>query len=150
MLLNLILMLFQVDFRNTSEERSLVLQKLNFWIVAVFSKVFPCILLTYLSIALIRLLFEAKKRKIRLKLQNETLWNHQVSSLKRKGSSLASAGSVNQQLLSTQVHFNCINNNNSNPGSRYFQILKFLNPKLLNLKVSKSQYFKISKKLSLI
>lgn len=47
-----------------------LLKKINFWVFSVGTKLVPCMLLTYLSLALIRVLVEAEKRKMRLKQSN--------------------------------------------------------------------------------
>lgn len=44
-----------------------LLRNINFWVFSVGLKIVPCILLTYLSLALIRVLLEAEKRRQRLK-----------------------------------------------------------------------------------
>lgn len=43
-----------------------LLEKVNFWAFSILLKLIPCILLTYLSLALVRILIEARKRKERL------------------------------------------------------------------------------------
>lgn len=45
----------------------MLLKKINFWVYSVGTKLLPCIVLTYMSLALIRVLVEAEKRKKRLK-----------------------------------------------------------------------------------
>lgn len=47
-----------------------MLEKINFWAFSVFLKLIPCILLTCLSLALIRILIDARKRKERLLKSN--------------------------------------------------------------------------------
>lgn len=44
-----------------------LLKKINFWVFGVMAKIIPCVMLTYLSLALIRVMVEADKRKTRLK-----------------------------------------------------------------------------------
>lgn len=56
----------QVDWSDIARYNEL-LKKINFWVFSVGAKLVPCILLTYLSLTLIRALIEADKRKRRLK-----------------------------------------------------------------------------------
>ncbi len=43
-----------------------VLQKINFWMFSVCLKLVPCISLTYLTVELVRILYQAKNRRERL------------------------------------------------------------------------------------
>lgn len=61
---------FQVDFSDIANQNDELLQKLNFWVFSVLLKLIPCVLLTILSLALIRVLVEANKRKQRLLSSN--------------------------------------------------------------------------------
>ncbi|XP_054165015.1 G-protein coupled receptor dmsr-1-like [Oppia nitens] len=56
-----------------TEDSSLV--KINFWMYSVITKLIPCIALTYLSLALVRVLYRANQRKQRLKHHHHH--NHQ-------------------------------------------------------------------------
>lgn len=47
-------------------EHQVLLQQINFWAFSVLLKLIPCISLTYLTIVLLKILFEARKRKERL------------------------------------------------------------------------------------
>ena len=55
-----------------------LLEKVNFWAFSVLLKLIPCILLTWLSLALIRILIDARKRKERL-LGAKLINNNNVS-----------------------------------------------------------------------
>ncbi|RWS28231.1 FMRFamide receptor-like protein [Leptotrombidium deliense] len=58
---------YRVDFSETALKHEQLLRKINFWVFSVGTKLVPCVLLTYLSLALIRVLMEAERRKQRLK-----------------------------------------------------------------------------------
>lgn len=57
----------QVTFSDFSQMNDGLLRNINFWVFSVGLKLVPCILLTYLSLALIRVLLEAERRRQRLK-----------------------------------------------------------------------------------
>lgn len=57
----------QIDYSDVSKENNELLKKINFWVYSIGLKILPCILLTHLSLALIRVLMEAERRKQRLK-----------------------------------------------------------------------------------
>lgn len=59
-----------VNYSDISLKNDGLLKNINFWVFSVGLKLVPCILLTYLSIALIRLLMEAERRRQRLKASN--------------------------------------------------------------------------------
>ncbi|XP_054164377.1 G-protein coupled receptor dmsr-1-like [Oppia nitens] len=67
---------FKVDFSSIAVQNNELLQKLNFWVFSVLLKLIPCVLLTILSLALIRVLVEANKRKQRLLSSNIALKNN--------------------------------------------------------------------------
>lgn len=56
-----------VSFSELSLKDGQILKNVNFWVYSVGLKVVPCILLTYLSIALIRVVLKAEKRRQRLR-----------------------------------------------------------------------------------
>jgi len=58
---------FQVGFSEIAKKNNQLLLKINFWMYSVLAKLIPCIALTYLSLALIRVLYQANQRKQRLK-----------------------------------------------------------------------------------
>ncbi|RWS24013.1 putative G-protein coupled receptor-like protein [Leptotrombidium deliense] len=58
--------IFRVDWSEIALQNGELLKKINFWVFSVATKLVPCMLLTYLSLALIRVLVEADKRKQRL------------------------------------------------------------------------------------
>ena len=70
-----------------------LLKNINFWVFSVGLKLVPCILLTYLSLALIRVLLEAEKRRQRLKSNVAGATSH-VSVATADGSGLAQAPPV--------------------------------------------------------
>ena len=53
-----------------------LLKNINFWVFSVGLKIVPCILLTYLSLALIRVLLEAERRRQRLKSNMGVMASH--------------------------------------------------------------------------
>ncbi|KAI1285334.1 Sex peptide receptor [Halotydeus destructor] len=60
---------YVVNFSQVSLRNNQLLKRVNFWLFSVFLKIVPCILLTFLSKALISALLEAERRKRRLKTQ---------------------------------------------------------------------------------
>ncbi|CAG2163501.1 unnamed protein product [Oppiella nova] len=66
----------KVDFSSIAIQNDELLQKLNFWVFSVLLKLIPCVLLTILSLALVRVLVEANKRKQRLLSSNIPMKNH--------------------------------------------------------------------------
>jgi hypothetical protein len=56
----------KVDWSELAKRNNEFLKHLNIWVFGVASKLIPCVLLTYLSLALIRVLIEADERKQRL------------------------------------------------------------------------------------
>lgn len=54
-----------------------VLKKANFWVFSVLTKIVPCLLLTYLIIAIYRILIKADKRKNRLNADGYS--NHRLT-----------------------------------------------------------------------
>lgn len=55
-----------IHFNANETQYQVLLEKINFWAFSVLLKFIPCILLTVLSLALIRILCDAQKRKERL------------------------------------------------------------------------------------
>lgn len=55
-----------IHFNANETQYQVLLEKINFWAFSVLLKFIPCILLTALSLALIRILCDAQKRKERL------------------------------------------------------------------------------------
>lgn len=68
MILNFLFVPFslQVGWSEIALESNHFLKKVNFWVFSVVTKLGPCFLLTYLSLALISTLVEVDKRKARL------------------------------------------------------------------------------------
>lgn len=58
---------YRVEFSEIAQSNNQALEKVNFWIFSVLTKLIPCIALTGLSLGLIKVLYEANKRKQRLK-----------------------------------------------------------------------------------
>ncbi|RWS26582.1 sex peptide receptor-like protein, partial [Leptotrombidium deliense] len=58
---------YRVDWSVIAQENNGLLRQINFWVFSVGTKLVPCVLLTYLSSALIRVLMQTEKRKKRLK-----------------------------------------------------------------------------------
>ncbi len=73
-----------MDFSDIAVQNDELLQNLNFWVFSVLLKLIPCILLTCLSLALIRILVEANKRKQRLLASNLPMKNSLVSNTSPK------------------------------------------------------------------
>lgn len=70
-----------------------LLRNINFWVFSVGLKLVPCILLTYLSLALIRVLLEAERRRQRLKSNVGVTASHvSVASGEGAGTNLVPAG----------------------------------------------------------
>lgn len=67
-----------MDFSEIATQDDELLKKLNFWVFSVLTKLIPCILLTYLSLALVRVLVEANRRKQRLHSANLPLKNNSL------------------------------------------------------------------------
>ena len=63
-------------------KRNGLIKKINFWINSVLNKIIPCILLTYLSLALIRMLYQSNERRHRLRSygQAQTFYSQANSS----------------------------------------------------------------------
>lgn len=59
--------MYRVDFSQIAQRHDRLLEKINFWLFSVITKLVPCVALTALSLGLIRVLYEANKRKQRLK-----------------------------------------------------------------------------------
>ncbi|KAH9417032.1 G-protein coupled receptor, partial [Dermatophagoides pteronyssinus] len=58
--------IYTVDIVKLEGKNHELLEKITFWVFSVFMKLIPCGLLTCITLALIRILIEAKKRKERL------------------------------------------------------------------------------------
>ncbi|XP_076325554.1 G-protein coupled receptor dmsr-1-like [Tachypleus tridentatus] len=58
---------YKVNFSAIATRNNHFLEKTNFWVFSVLTKLVPCVLLTGLSVGLIRVLYEADVRKKRLK-----------------------------------------------------------------------------------
>lgn len=69
-------MLYRVYFSEIAQSNNQALEKINFWIFSVLTKLIPCIALTGLSLGLIKVLYEANKRKQRLKNRIENDRTH--------------------------------------------------------------------------
>lgn len=70
---NSLIWLFKVEFSEIALKHNELLKKVSFWIYSVLTKLIPCVMLTYLSLALIRVLYQANERKQRLKNYNNNL-----------------------------------------------------------------------------
>ncbi|XP_023220826.1 sex peptide receptor-like [Centruroides sculpturatus] len=66
------ILIYNVDFSEIAKEKNGLLQKVNFWIFSVLTKLVPCVALTGLSFGLIRVLYQADLRKQRLKNRVES------------------------------------------------------------------------------
>lgn len=60
--------------------RNGLIKKLNFWIYSVLNKIIPCCALTYLSLALIRMLYQSNERRHRLRSYGQTQFYSQAAS----------------------------------------------------------------------
>ncbi|XP_076323336.1 G-protein coupled receptor dmsr-1-like [Tachypleus tridentatus] len=58
---------YKVNFSAIATRNNRLLEKTNFWVFSVLTKLVPCVLLTGLSVGLIHVLYEADLRKKRLK-----------------------------------------------------------------------------------
>ncbi|GFU06799.1 sex peptide receptor [Nephila pilipes] len=67
---------YRVSFSEIAQSNHQALEKVNFWIFSVLTKLIPCIALTGLSLGLIKVLYEANKRKQRLKNRVENDRTH--------------------------------------------------------------------------
>lgn len=59
--------MYRVDFSEIAQRHHHLLEKMNFWIFSVITKLVPCVALTGLSLGLIKVLYETNKRRQRLK-----------------------------------------------------------------------------------
>lgn len=59
--------MYRVDFSDIAQRHHQLLEKMNFWIFSVITKLVPCVALTGLSLGLIKVLYETNKRRQRLK-----------------------------------------------------------------------------------
>lgn len=89
----------QVDWSEIALQHNELLKKVNFWVFSVGTKLVPCILLTFLSKALISALYEAEKRKKRLKNTCYSLAVTQTSS----GQPLTASNGANNSSPSAQT-----------------------------------------------
>ncbi|XP_054715345.1 G-protein coupled receptor dmsr-1-like [Uloborus diversus] len=67
---------YRVSFSEIAQSNNQALEKVNFWLFSVLTKLIPCIALTGLSLGLIKVLYEANKRKQRLKNRVENDKTH--------------------------------------------------------------------------
>ncbi|KFM66935.1 putative G-protein coupled receptor, partial [Stegodyphus mimosarum] len=63
--------MYRVDFSQIAQRHNRLLEKMNFWIFSVITKLVPCVALTGLSLGLIKVLYETNKRRQRLKNRTE-------------------------------------------------------------------------------
>ncbi|XP_015918740.1 G-protein coupled receptor dmsr-1-like [Parasteatoda tepidariorum] len=68
--------LYKVGFSEFAQRHGGLLAKINFWMFSVLTKLVPCIALTVLSIGLLKVLYEATKRRERLKVSSESDKSH--------------------------------------------------------------------------
>ncbi|KAI1285309.1 Sex peptide receptor [Halotydeus destructor] len=78
--------IYRVDWNEMARDG--LMKQINFWVFSVGTKLVPCILLTYLSLTLVKALMEADKRKRRLKAGPST-------AITPRGSSNALSNNVN-------------------------------------------------------
>lgn len=73
----------QVTFSDVALKGNGLLKKINFWIYSVLNKLVPCCALTYLSLALIRMLYQSNERRHRLRTRShgqQTFYSQAASS----------------------------------------------------------------------
>ncbi|XP_054724056.1 G-protein coupled receptor dmsr-1-like [Uloborus diversus] len=68
--------MYRVDFSEIAQRHDRLLEKMNFWIFSVITKLVPCVALTGLSLGLIKVLYETNKRRQRLKNRTEVDRTH--------------------------------------------------------------------------
>ncbi|XP_054709025.1 G-protein coupled receptor dmsr-1-like [Uloborus diversus] len=68
--------MYRVDFSEIAQRHDKLLEKINFWLFSVITKLVPCVALTALSLGLIRVLYEANLRRQRLKNRAENDRSH--------------------------------------------------------------------------
>ncbi|XP_035215290.1 sex peptide receptor-like [Stegodyphus dumicola] len=68
--------MYRVDFSKIAQRHDKLLEKINFWLFSVITKLVPCVALTALSLGLIRVLYEANLRRQRLKNRAENDRSH--------------------------------------------------------------------------
>ncbi|GIY71041.1 sex peptide receptor [Caerostris extrusa] len=68
--------MYRVDFSEIAQRHDKLLEKINFWLFSVITKLVPCVALTALSLGLIRVLYETNLRRQRLKNRAETDRSH--------------------------------------------------------------------------
>ncbi|KAF8782904.1 Sex peptide receptor like protein [Argiope bruennichi] len=68
--------MYRVDFSKIAQRHDKLLEKINFWLFSVITKLVPCVALTALSLGLIRVLYEANLRRQRLKNRAESDRSH--------------------------------------------------------------------------
>ncbi|XP_042903717.1 G-protein coupled receptor dmsr-1-like [Parasteatoda tepidariorum] len=68
--------MYRVDFSEIAQQHNKLMERINFWLFSVITKLVPCVALTALSLGLIRVLYEANKRKQRLKNRVESDKTH--------------------------------------------------------------------------
>ncbi|GIY64035.1 sex peptide receptor [Caerostris darwini] len=68
--------MYRVDFSSIAQRHNRLLEKINFWIFSVITKLVPCVALTGISLGLIRVLYERNKRRQRLKGTADADKNH--------------------------------------------------------------------------
>ncbi|KAG8190887.1 hypothetical protein JTE90_010312 [Oedothorax gibbosus] len=68
--------MYRVDFSEIAQRDDKLLERINFWLFSVLTKLVPCIALTVLSLSLVRVLYEANLRRQRLKNRVENDKTH--------------------------------------------------------------------------
>ncbi|KAF8782909.1 Sex peptide receptor like protein [Argiope bruennichi] len=68
--------MYRVDFSHIAQRHNRLLEKINFWIFSVITKLVPCVALTGISLGLIKVLYERNKRRQILKGTAEADKNH--------------------------------------------------------------------------
>ncbi|GFW90477.1 sex peptide receptor [Trichonephila clavipes] len=68
--------MYRVDFSQIAQRHNRLLEKINFWIFSVITKLVPCVALTGISLGLIKVLYERNKRRQILKGTADADKNH--------------------------------------------------------------------------
>ncbi|XP_015793299.1 uncharacterized protein LOC107369832 [Tetranychus urticae] len=112
---------YKVDWSDISINHNETLKRINFWVFSVGTKLVPCILLTYLSWALIHAVLEADKRKRRLKENCYTLASSSATKSEYSEDSLGSLHQPGQVYLEVnsfrKVRHHSTSINGSTPGA---------------------------------
>ncbi|KAG9508900.1 Cysteine proteinase 1 [Fragariocoptes setiger] len=104
---------YKVGFSRFAEESEFI-QLFHFWIFSIVTKLFPCVLLTYFTTALIKELLRAKKRRLRLTTYGgaSIVLSNQVPNVGEHQLHTTTASSVHR--LAVANHSSSSNGNNAN------------------------------------